>query len=236
MCIMPVLMYGCENWIMSVSLWGMLDRFLGELAKRALGWPSHHSNTAAVVALNLTSMRARILLAKLCFLRKRMLCDGGIGGEVVRALSDNPSSMCLVKKCQELEEEFGTTYTERILEGADEVALREVIETVTKIDKGKLVERCEGKAGLIAEVEKDIGWARLWDSVLDVGADGVRGLQNLSRLMSSHGHSNRPCPQCDITNLEGSSPIDHALEVYLGRWGMDKASVIERLKVTNLNV
>ena len=36
----------------------LYDRFLGELAKRALGWPSHHSNTAAVVALNLTSMRA----------------------------------------------------------------------------------------------------------------------------------------------------------------------------------
>ena len=32
--------------------------------------------------------------------------------------------------------------------------MREVRETVTKIDKGKLVERCEGKAGLITEVEK----------------------------------------------------------------------------------
>ena len=56
---MSVLIYGCENWIMSVNLWGKLDRFLGELAKRALGWPS---NTAA---FNLTSMRARILVAKL---------------------------------------------------------------------------------------------------------------------------------------------------------------------------
>ena len=54
---MPVLMYGCENWIMSVSLWGMLDRILGELAKRALGWPSHHSNTAAVVALNINLIK-----------------------------------------------------------------------------------------------------------------------------------------------------------------------------------
>ena len=134
----------------------MLDRFLGELAKRALGWPSHRSNTSAVVALNLTSMRARILVAKLGFLRKRMLCDGGIGGEAVRALSDDPSSMCLVQECQELEEEFGTTYTDRILEGADEVAVREVRETVAKIDKCKLLERCEGKAGLIAEVEKDM--------------------------------------------------------------------------------
>ena len=32
------------------------------------------------------------------------------------------------------------------------MALREVRETVTKIDKGKLLERCKGKAGLIAEV------------------------------------------------------------------------------------
>ena len=76
-----------------MCLWGKLDRFLGELAKRALGWPS---NTAA---FNLISMRARTLVAKLCFLRKRMLCDGGIGREAVRALSDDPSSMCLVKEC-----------------------------------------------------------------------------------------------------------------------------------------
>ena len=85
---------------------------------------------------------------------------------------------------------MGRHNTDRIMEGADEVALREVRDTMTKIDKGK---------------------------------DGVRGLQNLSRLMSSHGHGNRPCPRCDMTNLEGSSPIDHALEVHLGRWGMDKA-------------
>ena len=52
--------------------------------------------------------------------------------------------------------------------------------------------------------------------------------------MSSHGHGNLPCPRCDVTNLEGSSLIDHALEVQLGRWGMDRASVLRRLKETNL--
>ena len=107
-----------------------------------------------------------------------MLCDGGIGGEAVRALSYDPNSMYLVKECQELEEVFGMSYTARILEGAEEVALREVRDTVAKIDKDRLLERCEGKAGLIMEVAKEIGCA----SALDVGVDKLRGLQVLSRL------------------------------------------------------
>ena len=39
----------------------------------------------------------------------------------------------------------------------------------------------------IAEVAERIGWSRLWDTVLDFGGKAVRGLQNLSRVMSHHG-------------------------------------------------
>ena len=74
-----------------------MDRFLGELAKRALGWPKHHSNTAAFVALDMKSIRSRLLIAKLRFLKRRMTDDDGvaIGGEAMRALSDDVDSLCL---------------------------------------------------------------------------------------------------------------------------------------------
>ena len=48
---------------------------LGELAKRALRWPKHHSNTAAVTTLEMESVRSRLLVRKLGFL-KRMVRDG----------------------------------------------------------------------------------------------------------------------------------------------------------------
>ena len=47
-CVTPVLLFGCENWIVSERCLYMLDSFLGELAKRALKWPNHFSNIAAV--------------------------------------------------------------------------------------------------------------------------------------------------------------------------------------------
>jgi hypothetical protein len=54
-CILP---HGSEN---SPSLWDWLESFQGELAKRVLHWPKHHSNTAATLAVGLQSLKSRIL-------------------------------------------------------------------------------------------------------------------------------------------------------------------------------
>ena len=64
-CVILILLYGSENWIMTESLMKSLESFQGELAKRILKWPKHHLNTAAIVALELPTMRCRILLRKL---------------------------------------------------------------------------------------------------------------------------------------------------------------------------
>ena len=61
-------------------------------------------------------MRCRILLRKLGFLQR---VTGGssdcLSGCVMLALSDDVDSVCLVRECRELEEWFGTSYTEDIL-------------------------------------------------------------------------------------------------------------------------
>ena len=46
-CVMPILLYGCENWLMTHALMEKVESFQAELAKRVLKWPKHHSNTAA---------------------------------------------------------------------------------------------------------------------------------------------------------------------------------------------
>ena len=48
-CVMPILMYGSENWILTERLIDKLEAFQGELVKRVLKWPKHHSNTAALL-------------------------------------------------------------------------------------------------------------------------------------------------------------------------------------------
>ena len=53
---MPVLLYQCENWIVAERILGQLESCVGKLAKRALQWPKHHSNTAAVTTLETESL------------------------------------------------------------------------------------------------------------------------------------------------------------------------------------
>ena len=95
-CVMPVLLFGC---ILKERLINQLNSFLGELAKRCLSWPKYHSNTAAQVALDLESLRSRLLLTKLGFLRRSILNHAGVGAEMMRVMSDDVESLCLVKEC-----------------------------------------------------------------------------------------------------------------------------------------
>ena len=59
-CVMPVLLYGSENWIMTDALMERLEAFQAELVKRVLKWPKHHSNTAAIAVLDIPMMKCRI--------------------------------------------------------------------------------------------------------------------------------------------------------------------------------
>ena len=70
-CVMPILLYGCENWLMTHALMEKVESFQAELAKRVLKWPKHHSNTAAMVVVGMQTVRSTIILErKLGFLQK----------------------------------------------------------------------------------------------------------------------------------------------------------------------
>ena len=85
-----------------------LEACLGELVKRALRWPKHHSNTATVTTLEMGFVRSQLLVRKLGFL-KRTVRDGatGVGAAAIRSMVDDVASLRLVKECKKLEEGFG---------------------------------------------------------------------------------------------------------------------------------
>ena len=58
-----------------------------------------------------------------------------------------------------------------------------------------------------------IGWVKLWDIALDLGAKTGKGLQMLSRIMSHHGRGSGPCQLCDTAPLQ-SSVLDHILDLH----------------------
>ena len=130
-------------------------------------------------------MRSRLLVTKLGFLHRVMeSSSGSLSGRVLEALCDDVESMCLVKECRGLEESFGTQHVEAVIR-ENAAAAKEMKETIYQQAGQKLVDRCWEKAPVIAEVARQVGWARLWDATLDIGGKAVRGLQMLSSHESS---------------------------------------------------
>ena len=92
-CVMPVLVYGCENWILTERTIHQLESFPGWMIKKVLKWPQHLCNTAALVAFGVESIKSRILTRKLRFLL--CLISGnadGVAVSAMHALVSNPVS------------------------------------------------------------------------------------------------------------------------------------------------
>ena len=107
-CVMPILLYGCENWSLCDSSLKVLNSFLGELGKRALRLPKWYSNTASMIVMDMLSAEARCLIRKLCFLQRitdhsSVIADT-LSSQILFALSDDIKSVCLDRECLELEE------------------------------------------------------------------------------------------------------------------------------------
>ena len=168
-CILPILMYGAENWCLSQNSIQVLDSFLGELSKRLLKLPQWYSNTPACIAAGQRSARALCLTKELNFLQKLSAKDTNkaVSAQTLASLSDDINSTCLVRECRDLEHYFGTDFTSAILqEGTDSCPHpHEIKEDISSKDRDLLLAKHEGRAdmSIVVEVESEIGWPRLWD-------------------------------------------------------------------------
>ena len=110
MCILPILLYGAENWCLSPGSLHVLDSFLGEVSKRLLKLPQWYCNTPARIVTGQRSAGALCLVRKLNYLAK-VTAEGNnelLGAQTMKSLSDNVNSICLVRECRDLEQQFGT--------------------------------------------------------------------------------------------------------------------------------
>ena len=57
-CIVPILLYGYENWVPTTSLLTQLERFQGEIARRILKLSKNHSALSCRIALQWPSVAA----------------------------------------------------------------------------------------------------------------------------------------------------------------------------------
>ena len=70
---------------------------------------------------------------------------------------------------------------------------------------------------IIADVDRTIGWARLWDLILDFCPRCVNGLKNLVRVLTFPSHALSEFPICGKRNLPSSryDLMSHVLDAHI---------------------
>ena len=69
-CIVPILLFGCETWILDTSILDLLERFQCEIGRRILKLSKFHATDTIRIALHWPSVATRILNRKLTVLSK----------------------------------------------------------------------------------------------------------------------------------------------------------------------
>ena len=100
-CVIPILLYGSENWILTASLLDHLEAFQGEIGRRILKLSKFHSTLSA---LKWPSIAARVLIRKLNLLLKISSEENSISSRIFSQLAATDlHSLRIVQECRSLE-------------------------------------------------------------------------------------------------------------------------------------
>ena len=231
-CVLPILLYGVENWVMSSESTKKLERFQGEVAKIILQMPKWYSNKAACIALGWNSIHSMCTIRKLKFLHRVMTNEESICYRAFSAMVDDVEALSLVRECRELEERYSSNFTTQILEAAEHLdgacVLREAEKYIIKKDQALLLAEVSQYYHLHM-ISQAIGWRKLWDDALDHGLYVVKGIKNLLRVIAYPDHAAKKCPLCDTKELDSQCLPDHFVTEHTkseGSWNILLNSLI----------
>ena len=94
-CVVPVLLFGSKNWILTDSMLHQLESFQGEIGRRMLKLSKYHSTLSTRLALKWPSITARIFIRKLSLLSKVCQEGNNIGNKI--------DSLRLTQECRAME-------------------------------------------------------------------------------------------------------------------------------------
>ena len=148
----PILLYGCENWILSESLLVKLEKFQAEIGRRILCLSKHHADLSTLLGLHWPRIRVLVLLRKMAFVGRLLKSDKeDQSSRVFRTLAcDDIVKISLVDQCKLLESEYGTSYTEQCLNNPDktDVFLAEAKKILVQKDWNKVLDMARSHRSL----------------------------------------------------------------------------------------
>ena len=213
-CVLPVCLYGCENWLLTDPLLALLEDFQSEIGKRILNLPRHHANLCPLIGLQWPSMRLRVLHRKLGFLWRLMFPHhSSISVEVFNSMKDQLPGPLIVQQCKFLEQAYRTNFTSSILKG-DITSIRPVKKALTTADQDLIWAQISQKNSL-RSMSRTISWPKLWDLARDRGIQGARSLSAIFKVLTTPIFDERKCHHCDIVITRDVPYSDHIARAHL---------------------
>ena len=210
-CIIPILLYGSENWVLNYSLLEALESFQAELGRRVLKLPKFTSNTIPLLVLNWPTVCARVLCNKLSYLSR--VCNGdstSLRTQVFRSTAaSDATSMNIVRQCHFLDSVLGSEFTDEVLNEPN-LCLRNLKKRVIDADRKRVEEKSKDHPSLlyILRVAKENLWLKFWDVALEHGLDGSKSSMALLKVLSLTLFRDRQCP---VSNCAHTVPQDSPL-------------------------
>ena len=197
-CVVPVLLFGCENWMLTDSMLHQLESFQGEIGRRILKLSKYHSTLSTRLALRWPSVTARMFVRKLSLLSKVADEGNSIGSQI---FSSSPQdSLRLVQECRAMEGKLSCQGSTNAMLSAQST-LREIKRDVLQADwEASTTEASRHNSTAIAsQIASDTSWMKLWDMALDYGPRGTDSLQALYRELTRPQFQPGICHLCGAT-------------------------------------
>ena len=215
-CIIPILLYGSETWLLDSTSLITLESFQHEIGCRILRVPKFYSKLAVRIGLHWPTVATRVLIRKFSFLSKLLSgTKDTISRRVFSSLAmENIYETSIVQQCRMLEANLGTCVLAKCLsdpEGAPDIIRRDkkhILKSDFKILLSSATQRC-GSAAAAARVATHTSWRRLWDVALDQGVKGTRIMQAIFKELCRPS-SCFQCSLCDSVVPSNSSCLEHA--------------------------
>ena len=214
-CIIPILLYGSETWLLDSTSLNSLESFQHTIGCRILRLPKFYAQSAVRIGLHWPTVATRILIRRLSFLSK--LLSGSkdtISRRVFTSLAmENIYDISIVQQCRMLEANICTSILAKCLsdpENAPEIvknSKRCILNADFEILLSSTIDRC-GSAAAAARVANHTSWRRLWDIALDHGVKGTRAMQAIFRELCRPS-SCFQCSLCDAAVSPTSSCLEH---------------------------
>ena len=214
-CILPVCLYGYENWLLTDSLLSLLEDFQTEIGKKILHLPKYHANLCPLIALQWPSMRYRVLIRKLCFLGRLLNPHRNtISVKVFNALREQEQGPLIIEQCRILEQAYHTNTTLAFIEG--NITISTMKRDLLKADQDNIWSLVT-KHNSLRSLHRTISWPKLWDLARDHGIQGARSLATIFKTLTSPIFDVRSCPHCNTLITRESIFGEHIFSAHLSR-------------------